>query len=262
VLSEERIEIGRDWFASAELSDTEKRHVLGRSPEQQSANQANFNFICTYLYEEVGLYEEELAEWFRFGMSQLDGERAIDVWRQNDGFEKVYKAAQEWRQQIFEDLSAEERSHEGIAINPTSSEQANMQTVLEIVKQALARCGVKLDSDDSRTRPKRAGIWNANREKPFFVEFIQVSDELEGYKIGMSDDSSSKRLCLLTWEPPGGAREIVHATLGEQLNGEYSACDNIYTSDTDPFPKKADAEPFIQRLKECQKDGTLVPAKG
>jgi hypothetical protein len=255
MLDGERLEVGRDWFASAVLSDTERCQILGMHPAEQTAKHDSFNFISTFLHYQVGLHEDEIPEWFRCSMNEyLDGQRPLDAWQQEDGFEQVYEAAEAWRKQMIEDLGDEAEPREGITMDPTPAERQSMQQALDIFRDGFAHCGIELDAEDNSLR--EAGVWNGNEEAPFFMHFQRSNGRLEGYKIGMRDGASTKRLCLLTWQDTGSTRQIVRATLGESVDGAPDG--DSYQSDLDPFPKRADAEPFIRRLEECVATETLV----
>ncbi len=191
-------------------------------------------------------------------MKELGDRSPLLVWLDEDGFDKIYRAAEAWRRHTIEDLSDNDTltANEGITMDPTQNERENMQQALNIFRGAFEHCGIELDAEDDG--PDDAGVWNGNDENPFFVHFQRGNGGLEGYKIGMRDGTYAKRLCLLTWQPPSGIRQIVRATIGESI--EDSPEGDSYQSDFDPFPKRADAEPFIRRLQECMVTGTLFRA--
>src|SRR5258708_40297192 len=87
----------------ADLNPTELMQITGTSLREQELAKDNYNWLAAYLVEEVGLYEEEAAEWFKWQAAGLDGERPIDVWSRPDVYLTVFEYAQRFRTQIAED---------------------------------------------------------------------------------------------------------------------------------------------------------------
>ena len=251
----ESLELGRDWFNSVGFSGVERNQILGNVAEQHSLQQAQYNWMSEFLYHEVGLHEEELSEWFRSSMPSLGHQTPLAVWHDEDGFDRVYDVAQEWREHVVEDLQDNMTVNQGRTILPTPSEQQNMKPVADIFRGLLIACGVEVEAEEASQR--QGTIWNGQPDDDLFsIRFMGEHGVLEGYKVNMSAGRNRKFMHLLLLKEPVYERQVVQAAIHETTAGNPE--DDIHPTDHDPFPKRSEAEPFVRRARECLRKGQLV----
>ena len=172
-----------DRLSIAEFDPDVIDRLLGSTLDSQTLAKENFNWVAAYLVEEIGLFENEVAEWFLSGAEGLHGKTPLDVWEEPEGFVDVFEYAKTYKQKVDEALDEEgisreyslERSHE------------TARNALNIILPGLVQIvGVDLMAGKVRNNMTSRSIWNPNRPNSPIVRW-KSNGELEDYRVTIKD---------------------------------------------------------------------------
>lgn len=141
----------------AEFNPREMGQILGVSVKDQELAKDNYNWLAAYLVEEVGIYEDEVPEWFKSRARGLDNERPIDIWKEADGFIRVFDYAQQYRDQVLEDLGedpADSTYMQGIARSHRLGIEALKVIFAAFEIAGIAKMAISTDRDYAIYNPE------------------------------------------------------------------------------------------------------------
>ncbi len=170
---------------------------------------SNFNWIAAYLCEEVGIFEEEVADWFRGEAKGLDGDSPMDVWRANDGFWKVFEYAQLYKEQVDKDLAGEDMGEPDV---PRSRELG--KNALEVILKSFEVAGVDIsacEEDPEYTRVRY--IHNPHRENSPIVRW-KGNQTMEDYRITIDEGPRQATFFIVRYLPKDEAPMILQTGIG------------------------------------------------
>ena len=245
----EEAQLGRDWLSITPFNPEEMSTVLGDGTADR-LHRASFNWIATYLIEEVGIYEEELVEWFRSPMRRLDQRTPLETWQEDDGFEQVYGEAKDWAAQVAEDLINEPGADEAMQRKRASEAIADTVTIF---RNALLMSGAQLTAEEYAQGG--SALWDGKQDNSVVVRWLGSEDTLEGYKVTIPDGQRLKMLTVTLLNYPTGQQEVVQA--GIHVMGSERPEDNHIASDWDAWPMRADLEPFVSTVIHSLSSGEL-----
>src|SRR5438445_10004194 len=157
----EPLQLLPDRLSIAEFEPEVLGQLLGLTIESQALARENFNWLAAYLVEEVGLYENEVVEWFHSGAKGLGSRTPLEAWGDPDGFTDVFSYAKACKQQADEAMTEHgipqdhslERSHE-IA-----------RSALNVILPALMQvAGVDLQPIRVPGLQPRQAVWNPDKQ--------------------------------------------------------------------------------------------------
>lgn len=171
---------------AVEFEPVELETILGVRPDEQSLQADSFNWVAAYLCEEVGITELDLARWFRREVDGLSGQSPLEVWPTEDGYNQVFRYAQQYKRYADEVLSDSRPNPDDVPRSYQIAERA-----LIVIGKAFEVAGVKITPSESESMllPVTA-IHNPAKPKALMVTW-KGSETLGDYKITKREGSKT-----------------------------------------------------------------------
>jgi len=226
-----------DRLSVAEFEPETVDKLLGPTPESQELARENFNWLAAYLVEEVGLFENEVSEWFLSGAKGLGGKTPLAAWNKPDGFMDVFDYTQAYKQKVDEALAEEGVLRQGYLFERSQSHDIARSALNVILPALMQVAGVSLRPAKVPGLQPRQAIWNPAKQDRLIVSW-KGNGELEDYRVTIKGDEGESTYyivrALLPDEPP----LILQSGIIETFRGET----DLYapsTSDIDGRPPSA-----------------------
>lgn len=238
-------------LAVAEFNPKEVMKLTGTSLEDQITGRDNFNWVAAYLVEEVGLHEEELADWFRSSAAGLDDRRPIDVWPQPDGFVSVFDYAQQYNEQVLEDIGEDPRGSYQRGIE--RGQRLGVHAVRVIADAFQAAGGESIEWVEGRDY----AIHNPGRSNELVASW-RPGNEIHHFRIDkQSVDSSHLSRFFVVFGVLDGQLEVFQCGIGEFMRVDGHDFTDV-NSDLDGRPPTVgQVASFVIPLANAAKNRTL-----
>lgn len=236
------------------FSPEEVDTIMGGNEYERELLASNFNWIAAYLCEEIGIYEDEVADWFRGEAAGLDHKSPLSVWRSREGFWKVFEYAQLVKQQVEEDLAGEDLSKPAV---PRSHEIA--KGALGIILKGFEVAGVDIsacEEDPDYTRSRT--IHNPDRSTSPLVRW-KGNKTMEDYRITIDEGPRQATFFIVRHLPAGEEPMILQTGIGRwgKMHGDNQTPQVDSDLDGRP-PSVGEVASFVVPLANEVKNRSLV----
>lgn len=194
----------------------------------------NFNWVAAYLCEEVGIFEDEVADWFRSEAAGLGHETPMSVWRSEDGFWQVFEYAQRYKAQVDEALAGEDLGDPRFARSHDLGKNA-----LEVIHKSFEVAGV--DLTECKKGPEYDGmrvIHNPHREGSPVVRW-RGNQRMEEYRISIDEGPRQSMYYIIRGLPKDEEPMILQTGIGRFDRLKREEEDPSGNSDLDGRPPAA-----------------------
>jgi hypothetical protein len=229
--------------------------ILGGNEYETRLLAANFNWIAAYLCEEAGLFEEEVAHWFRSEAKGLGGKNPLSVWRTKEGFWKVFEYAQLYKQQVEEDMGGEDLSDPNMFRASGIAENA-----LGVILNSFEVAGVDISpcEEDPNYIRSRA-LHNPNRDNSPLVRWKGCT-RMEDFRVTIDEGPREATFFIVRCKPENEEPFILQTGIGRhgKMLGENQGLD--IDSDLDGRPPSAgEIASFVIPVANETHNRTLKP---
>lgn len=245
-------------FGIAEFGPREVEGILGKDPRQYQLASENFNWIAAYLCEEVGIFENEVTDWFRMRAKGLGQRSPLAAWQSEDGFEKVFDYAQQYKEQVDEDLG-EEPGPTGIDLS-----QQIGRSALKVIFKAFEVAGADISRSALDPSEERSHfIRNPDRGDLLTARWKRIGD-MEDYRITKNEGPATSIYFIVRHLALGPEPVILQTGIGrhmaidssEALPGEQTL---VLDSDIDGRPSSVgEVASFVVPLANEVRNRSLV----
>lgn len=231
----ESMELLPNRLSIAPFGPEEIDTIIGSDNEyERELLTSNFNWIAAYLCEEMGIFEDEIPDWFRGEARGLDGKSPLSVWRSKEGFWKVFEHAQSCKEQVDEDLAREDLADPKILRSREIARNA-----LGVILNSFEVAGVDISpSEENPDYVRIRTLHNPDRKGSPIVRW-KGCKQMEDFRITIDEGPRDATFFIVRARPEGEEPFILQTGIG-RLGKMLSAGQDVEVdSDLDGRPPSA-----------------------
>jgi hypothetical protein len=252
----EPVEIFADRLAAADFSLNEMESISSATPDNPELARDNYNWMAAFLVEEVGLYEVEVADWFRSRAAGLDERTPLEIWSSPDGFETIFDYALRYKEQAEKALEPEPTELGEVL----TRSHAVARNAISVIEKCFKSAGMNLELEGGDYTAKQ--LYNPDMGMDLLVEWQAwpwpEGDIMEQFRVTRNIGPQSFRYFIGRYKPKAGKPYILQTGLLETFNNKLVQGDSDSDINDRP-PLIREVSRLIVPLAKEVKNKSLTP---